>query len=76
MTQEERSVYKKKLIHNIKIYTNHCVHQYKQGLCIKEELHTCSQNSIEKWNQLNTYQRDINLMVLDLISIWPTYDYS
>ncbi|AXY11484.1 hypothetical protein CUC43_33410 (plasmid) [Bacillus thuringiensis LM1212] len=29
---------------------------------------------LEKWNQYNSYRRDMTLMVLDIVSVWPTYD--
>ncbi|EJR29963.1 insecticidal delta-endotoxin Cry8Ea1 family protein [Bacillus mycoides] len=30
--------------------------------------------NIENWNLLNSFQRDMTLMALDLVSIWPTYN--
>lgn len=76
LTQEERNITHNKLISKIKIYTNYCTNQYKQGLLRMEELQDYSLNLIEKWNLFNAYRRDMTLMVLDIISIWPTYDYS
>ncbi|ALL11835.1 hypothetical protein BTXL6_11205 [Bacillus thuringiensis] len=76
LTQEEQSVYQNKLISKIKLYTNYCTHQYKRGLFRIKKMQDYSCNSIEKWNLFNAYQKDMTLMVLDIISIWPTYDYS
>ncbi|MGH0945708.1 delta endotoxin C-terminal domain-containing protein, partial [Bacillus mycoides] len=29
---------------------------------------------LEKWNLYNAYRRDMTIMVLDIVSLWPTYD--
>ncbi|WP_179865002.1 insecticidal delta-endotoxin Cry8Ea1 family protein [Bacillus toyonensis] len=29
---------------------------------------------LENWNLYNAYRRDVTLMVLDIVSLWPTYD--
>ncbi|MGX5576319.1 insecticidal delta-endotoxin Cry8Ea1 family protein [Bacillus toyonensis] len=47
-------------------YTNHCVRWYNAGLA--------TFNSYFQWQELNTFRRDMTIMVLDIASLWPTYD--
>ncbi|PFK10672.1 insecticidal delta-endotoxin Cry8Ea1 family protein, partial [Bacillus cereus] len=47
-------------------YTDHCVRWYNEGL----------QNRYEtgNWNTFNDFRRNMTLMILDIVAIWPTYD--
>nr|ATG85664.1 insecticidal crystal protein [Bacillus thuringiensis] len=47
-------------------YTDHCVHWYNTGL----------QQQYDHWNweKFNDFRRDMTIMVLDIVSFWPTYD--
>ncbi|MGX5576209.1 insecticidal delta-endotoxin Cry8Ea1 family protein [Bacillus toyonensis] len=47
-------------------YTDHCVRYYNEGLTKRYE----SGN----WNTFNDYRRNMTLMVMDIVSVWPTYD--
>ncbi|MGG5736721.1 insecticidal delta-endotoxin Cry8Ea1 family protein [Bacillus cereus group sp. IBL03679] len=47
-------------------YTDHCVNWYNTGL----------QQQYDHWNwdKFNDFRRDMTIMVLDIVSFWPTYD--
>lgn len=47
-------------------YTDHCVRWYNTAL----------QQQYDHWNwdKFNNFRRDMTLMVLDIVSFWPTYD--
>nr|AGU13850.1 pesticidal protein [Bacillus thuringiensis] len=47
-------------------YTDHCVRYYKEGL----EKRYATGN----WNAFNDYRRTMTIMVMDIVSLWPTYD--
>nr|AQX37181.1 Cry32S protein [Bacillus thuringiensis] len=47
-------------------YTAHCVRWYNTGLE--------NRRATNDWNKFNDFRRDMTLMVLDIISLWPTYD--
>ncbi|WP_286676729.1 insecticidal delta-endotoxin Cry8Ea1 family protein [Bacillus mycoides] len=49
-------------------YTNHCTTWYNNGL---NEARNLSRSS---WDTFNNYRRDMTIMVLDLIALFPTYD--
>nr|ADO32760.1 delta-endotoxin [Bacillus thuringiensis] len=55
---------------DIEIYTNYCIDWYNKGLSDSIE----SEPTWNGWNTFNNFRRDMTLMVLDLVSIWPTYD--
>ncbi|PFV36493.1 hypothetical protein COL00_30620, partial [Bacillus cereus] len=48
------------------IYTDHCVRYYNEGLTNRYET--------GNWNKFNDYRRDMTLMTMDIVSVWPTYD--
>ncbi|MGH0945635.1 insecticidal delta-endotoxin Cry8Ea1 family protein, partial [Bacillus mycoides] len=47
-------------------YTDHCVRYYNEGLTKRSET--------GNWNTFNDYRRNMTIMVMDIVSIWPTYD--
>ncbi|PEJ92139.1 insecticidal delta-endotoxin Cry8Ea1 family protein, partial [Bacillus toyonensis] len=48
------------------IYTDHCVRYYNEGL--KKRYETGN------WYTFNDYRKNMTLMVMDIVSFWPTYD--
>nr|AEX56526.1 cry4-like protein [Bacillus thuringiensis] len=52
-------------------YTNHCTQWYQAGLNQIREVGT----SAENWLKFNKFRREMTLAVLDIISIFPTYDF-
>ncbi|PFV51279.1 hypothetical protein COL00_13695 [Bacillus cereus] len=51
---------------NTASYTNYCVRWYDKGL---SDLRTTN-----NWNKYNNFRRDMTIMAMDLVSLWPTYD--
>ncbi|MES1053839.1 hypothetical protein FOA24_33820 [Bacillus thuringiensis] len=47
-------------------YTEHCVSWYNTGLA--------NRRATNNWDTFNNFRKDMTLMVLDIISLWPTYD--
>ncbi|PEQ51772.1 insecticidal delta-endotoxin Cry8Ea1 family protein [Bacillus cereus] len=47
-------------------YTDHCVSWYNTGLQ--------QQYNFWDWDKFNNFRRDMTIMVLDIVSFWPTYD--
>ncbi|PFE08199.1 insecticidal delta-endotoxin Cry8Ea1 family protein [Bacillus cereus] len=47
-------------------YTDYCINWYKTGLQ--------KQHITGDWNKFNDFRRDMTLMVLDLVALWPTYN--
>ncbi|PHF96210.1 hypothetical protein COI63_31015, partial [Bacillus toyonensis] len=47
-------------------YTDHCVRWYNNGLTNRYET--------GGWNTFNDFRRNMTLMVMDVVSFWPTYD--
>ncbi|PGM91744.1 insecticidal delta-endotoxin Cry8Ea1 family protein, partial [Bacillus cereus] len=47
-------------------YTDYCVRWYNTGLQ--------QQYNTGNWNKFNDFRRDMTIMVLDIVSLWPTYD--
>ncbi|PGU98125.1 insecticidal delta-endotoxin Cry8Ea1 family protein, partial [Bacillus cereus] len=47
-------------------YTDHCVRYYKKGLE--------NRYATGNWNKFNDYRRNMTIMVMDIVSVWPTYD--
>ncbi|WP_180235406.1 insecticidal delta-endotoxin Cry8Ea1 family protein, partial [Bacillus cereus] len=47
-------------------YTDHCVRYYNEGLQKRYET--------GDWYTFNDYRRNMTLMVMDIVSVWPTYD--
>ncbi|PEV73989.1 insecticidal delta-endotoxin Cry8Ea1 family protein, partial [Bacillus cereus] len=54
------------LLQLLSVYTNHCVNWYNEGL--NQEYRTGD------WNKFNTFRRNMTIMVLDVVAVWPTYD--
>ncbi|WP_170959404.1 insecticidal delta-endotoxin Cry8Ea1 family protein [Bacillus thuringiensis] len=55
----------------IKEYTNYCVEWYNKGLDQIKQAGT----STETWLKFNKFRREMTLAVLDVIAIFPTYDF-
>ncbi|WP_234708558.1 insecticidal delta-endotoxin Cry8Ea1 family protein, partial [Bacillus mycoides] len=52
-------------------YTNYCVHWYNEGVNkLKQQAGTTTAD----WNKVNDFRRDMTIMVLDIVSLWPTYN--
>nr|ADD71694.1 Cry54 [Bacillus thuringiensis] len=49
-------------------YINYCSKTYQEGLNILKN------SSGVKWNEYNTYRREMTINVLDLIAVFPNYD--
>ncbi|XLP25969.1 insecticidal delta-endotoxin Cry8Ea1 family protein (plasmid) [Bacillus toyonensis] len=47
-------------------YTEYCVKWYNSGLQ--------QQKNTDDWNKFNDFRRNMTIMVLDLVSVWPTYN--
>ncbi|EJR94750.1 insecticidal delta-endotoxin Cry8Ea1 family protein, partial [Bacillus mycoides] len=47
-------------------YTDHCARWYNAGLQ--------QQYNTGDWNKFNDYRRDMTLMIMDIVSLWPTYN--
>ncbi|MGH0945485.1 insecticidal delta-endotoxin Cry8Ea1 family protein, partial [Bacillus mycoides] len=47
-------------------YTDHCARYYNEGLQKRYET--------GNWNAFNDYRRNMTIMAMDLVSVWPTYD--
>ncbi|MES1048375.1 hypothetical protein FOA24_02455 [Bacillus thuringiensis] len=48
------------------IYTEHCTTWYNTGL-------TRLRNT-DDWNKFNDFRRNMTIMAMDIVSLWPTYD--
>ncbi|MED3090053.1 insecticidal delta-endotoxin Cry8Ea1 family protein, partial [Bacillus toyonensis] len=49
-------------------YTDYCVQWYNTGL---RQQYAINSNN---WNVFNAFRRNMTIMVLDIVSLWPTYD--
>ncbi|PGQ06354.1 insecticidal delta-endotoxin Cry8Ea1 family protein [Bacillus cereus] len=56
------------LIQLLESYTDYCVQWYNNGLQQQYE------NNSYNWDAFNDFRRDMTIMVLDVVSLWPTYD--
>lgn len=56
---------------SIRTYTNYCVNWYNTGL---NKLMENVGYTTAGWNKVNNFRRDMTIMVLDIVSLWPTYD--
>ncbi|MES9783631.1 insecticidal delta-endotoxin Cry8Ea1 family protein [Bacillus thuringiensis] len=63
--------YGQRLKEKIAQYTNHCVYWYQTGLNQIKQAGT----SAEIWSKFNKFRREMTLAVLDVISIFSTYDF-
>ncbi|MEK4841276.1 insecticidal delta-endotoxin Cry8Ea1 family protein [Bacillus sp. FSL L8-0152] len=63
--------YNKRLKDAIEQYTNYCVEWYNKGLDQIKQAGT----STETWLKFNKFRREMTLAVLDVIAIFPTYDF-
>ncbi|PFE04918.1 insecticidal delta-endotoxin Cry8Ea1 family protein, partial [Bacillus cereus] len=54
------------LVQLLAIYTDYCVQWYKTGLQ--------QQYNTGDWNKFNAFRRNMTIMVLDTVAVWPTYD--
>ncbi|MGF9815541.1 insecticidal delta-endotoxin Cry8Ea1 family protein [Bacillus toyonensis] len=48
------------------IYTEYCIKWYNTGLQ--------GQQNTNDWNKFNNFRRDMTIMVLDLVALWPTFN--
>nr|AEH76815.1 Cry7Ba1-like protein [Bacillus thuringiensis] len=56
-------------------YTNYCVKWYEEGLKLLDPRENSSLQSFAyQWEFYNRYRREMTLMVLDLISVFPSYN--
>nr|BAD32657.1 delta-endotoxin [Bacillus thuringiensis] len=60
--------YKMELDIALKDYTNYCVEVYNRGL------NALRGSTALDWLEFNSFRRDMTLMVLDLVAIFPNYD--
>ncbi|WII35287.1 insecticidal delta-endotoxin Cry8Ea1 family protein [Paenibacillus thiaminolyticus] len=67
-TDREIQVYYDNQVRYIHEYTDHCVKYYNQGLS------KLKGSTYQDWDKYNRYRREMTLTVLDLISIFPSYD--
>ncbi|MEW4150002.1 insecticidal delta-endotoxin Cry8Ea1 family protein [Bacillus thuringiensis] len=67
-TTKSNQDYYEKLIQRTEIYSDYCTETYREGL---DQLKNAPNIT---WNIYNTYRRDMTLMVLDLIALFPLYD--
>ncbi|AXY11305.1 hypothetical protein CUC43_32300 (plasmid) [Bacillus thuringiensis LM1212] len=56
---------------SINNYTNYCINWYNIGL---NKLIENAGYTTAEWNKVNNFRRDMTIMVLDIVSLWPTYD--
>ncbi|PEA02503.1 insecticidal delta-endotoxin Cry8Ea1 family protein [Bacillus cereus] len=54
-------------------YTNHCTNWYHEGLAQSMKLNP-SVTILEQWNLYNDFRREMTIMILDIVALWPTYD--
>ncbi|MGG5739662.1 insecticidal delta-endotoxin Cry8Ea1 family protein [Bacillus cereus group sp. IBL03679] len=54
------------LIQLLSLYTEHCVSWYNTGLE--------NNKATNQWHKFNDFRRDMTIMVLDFVSLWPTYN--
>ncbi|PHF98845.1 hypothetical protein COI63_28275, partial [Bacillus toyonensis] len=52
-------------------YTDYCVNWYNTGV---NNLKQQAGLTIADWNKVNDFRRDMTIMVLDIVSLWPTYN--
>ncbi|MEB9553585.1 insecticidal delta-endotoxin Cry8Ea1 family protein [Bacillus cereus] len=52
-------------------YTNYCVYWYQAGLDQIKQAGT----GADTWSKFNKFRREMTLAVLDIIAIFPTYDF-
>ncbi|PGA70129.1 insecticidal delta-endotoxin Cry8Ea1 family protein [Bacillus toyonensis] len=52
-------------------YTNYCVNWYNVAL---SDIRASGVYFDNKWRQFNAFRRDMTIMVLDIVSLWPTFD--
>ncbi|PFK23844.1 insecticidal delta-endotoxin Cry8Ea1 family protein, partial [Bacillus cereus] len=56
------------LLQLLAIYTDYCVQWYNTGLQQQYK------NNRYNWDAFNDFRRDMTIMVMDIVSLWPTYD--
>ncbi|PFF91204.1 insecticidal delta-endotoxin Cry8Ea1 family protein, partial [Bacillus cereus] len=61
------------LTERTQLYTNHCSTWYREGLAQSMKLNPGAK-IIEQWNLFNDFRREMTLMVLDIVALWPMYD--
>ncbi|MGH0945452.1 insecticidal delta-endotoxin Cry8Ea1 family protein, partial [Bacillus mycoides] len=83
-------IYSEQLIPRISEHTDHCVTYFNVGVeqakKLKANLYDYDRypwaqyinhgkiQGIENWNLFNDYRRNMTIMVLDVVALWPTYD--
>ncbi|MED3090056.1 insecticidal delta-endotoxin Cry8Ea1 family protein, partial [Bacillus toyonensis] len=87
---EVDDIYSEQLLPRIAEHTDHCVTYFNRGLeeakKLKANLNDYARypwaqyinhskiQGIENWNLFNDYRRNMTILVLDLVALWPTYD--
>ncbi|PEE34705.1 hypothetical protein CN271_27635, partial [Bacillus cereus] len=87
---EVEDIYSEQLLPRISEHTDHCVRYYNIGVeeakKLKANLNDYARypwaqyindakiQGIENWNLFNDYRRNMTILVLDLVALWPTYD--
>ncbi|PFY35582.1 insecticidal delta-endotoxin Cry8Ea1 family protein, partial [Bacillus toyonensis] len=87
---EVDDIYSEQLIPRISEHTDHCVRYFNIGVeeakKLKANLNDYARypwaqyinhgkiQGIENWNLFNDYRRNMTILVLDIVALWPTYD--
>ncbi|PGO69404.1 hypothetical protein CN980_21475, partial [Bacillus cereus] len=87
---EVDDIYSEQLIPRISEHTDHCVRYFNIGVeeakKLKANLDDYARypwaqyinhgkiQGIENWNLFNDYRRNMTILVLDVVALWPTYD--
>ncbi|WP_252198956.1 insecticidal delta-endotoxin Cry8Ea1 family protein [Bacillus mycoides] len=64
-SQQDLDFYYGEQKHYTERYSNHCVNKYNAGLNLEKQ---------KGWSSFNRYRRDMTLLVLDLVALFPLYD--
>ncbi|WP_044796294.1 insecticidal delta-endotoxin Cry8Ea1 family protein, partial [Bacillus cereus] len=60
--------YKEQFLKKMKVYSDYCVKWYKEGL------NKLPKSTSTDWLEYNRYRREMTLMVLDIVALFPSYD--
>lgn len=67
--EEEANLNHEEQLKFIEQYTNHCISTYMTGL------NNLRGTTATQWLNFNRYRRELTLTVLDLVALFPTYDF-
>lgn len=65
LSDEDFEFYATELSEKVKIYSDYCINTYKDGL---------EKQKSRGWTFFNKFRRDMTLLVLDVIALFPNYD--